>query len=307
MGTGALIAAGLVVLLLAAGGGEQQQGNGNGNGNGGQRQPVGPIPTPTTDDDVQLVKRTICDCAKRLGAQANQMTISACVLGELHPDVPWPAIPDYDDSTVQAVEQYVVDQVGAFLASPSAEAFCNEADTLVEILEELVAPAGSPTPGKFYQIRQGDNLATIARQALNATVPGMGDDGADGKGGQRRLDYIYCITSSPNWNMPLYASPSFSNTFPSFYGVNGMGLRRAFFPWHENAVKSALQGNMPRRAITQDGSRITGRGSDYGLLWLPPVNPAALSQFSQVTCAHVDWSDGSSSIDPPPELLARLS
>jgi hypothetical protein len=43
----------------------------------------------------------------------------------------------------------------------------------------------------------------------------------------------------------------------------------------------------------------------YGLLWLPPVSADALV-VGEVTCAPFTWTDGSSTIDPPPELLALL-
>jgi len=84
-----------------------------------------------------------------------------------------------------------------------------------------------------------------------------------------------------------------------------MGLRRAFFPWNEKAKVALSQYRMPARGMTTQGSKVPGVGTSFAMLWLPPVDPTALSQ-GVVTCGLVEWSDGSSSIDPPPQLLSLL-
>jgi hypothetical protein len=120
------------------------------------------------------------------------------------------------------------------------------------------------------------------------------------------MDYIRCVTSGPRWNWPLYASTYFTEPdFPAYYGVNGQGLARAFMPWNDDARAAIVQRRMPNRGFTQAGSKIPGVGNKYGLLWLPPVGLAELEQ-GIVTCGTMEWEDGSSSIDPPPELLALV-
>jgi len=305
---------GIAALALAMGGGEEDQ-SGNG-GNGGadgtpDRDPLGPIPVPGSDEDLAMIDAKVCQAAEDLGPNATAPQIQMRVAEDLHPDVAWPAYVDYDDATAVANWTYFGERAASYVASSDKQAWCSDQSgggTVADVLNEILVPTGgTPAPGMLYQIQKGDSLVDIARDALNAVVPGVAN-GTGNTARQARLDYIYCITSGPNWNMRLYSTQNdFSNTFPSYYGVNGIGLRQAFMPKHDDALSAILNGNMPTRGVTQAGAKVSGVGARYAMLWLPPVDPQALQQFGRVSCAHVDWSDGSSSIDPPPELLNRLS
>jgi len=291
--------AAILALLLSSGEGSKTRPPVNGG-----RQPVGPIPVPDSDDALMLVDQTICDCWEALGRPTDLAALRACVGETLHPDVPFPPIPG-DDATVTAVWELFTQRTEAFLAEPNKEAWCagESGDTPMDVLQEWVSD--TPVPGKFYLVgsdpglTSADSLSGISSKALNSVIAGAGNSNAD------RLDYMHCITSGPKWNWLLYASSSFSEQFPQWAGVNGMGLRRAFHPWHDEGKKAILERRMPKRAITQSGSRIAGVGSSYALLWLPPVDPGALGE-GIVTCGAVEWADGSSSIDPPPHILAML-
>jgi hypothetical protein len=291
--------AAILALLLSAGEGSKTRPPVN-----GDRQPVGPIPVPDSDEGLLLVDRTICDCWEALGRPTDMAALRACVGETLHPDVPFPPIAG-DDATVRAVWELFTQRTQAFLQAPDKEAWCDGLDGAepLDVIQEWFSDRA--VPGKFYlvggdpDLKAADSLSGIASRALNTVIAGAGNNNAD------RLDYMHCITSGPKWNWLLYASSSFSTQFPQWAGVNGMGLRRAFFPWHEEGKRAVLERRMPKRAITQAGSRIAGVGSSYALLWLPPVDPGALAQ-GVVTCGAVEWADGSSSIDPPPEILAML-
>jgi hypothetical protein len=300
--------AALLALLLGSqsgngGGGNGGGGNGGGDGNGG-RKPLGPIPVPSSDEDLRLVDLTICDCWEKLGKVDDLATLRSCVGEVLHPDVQFPPISG-DHATVSAVWELFGKRIQAFLAAADKQAWCDGLEPYdpVEVLEEWISEKA--VPGKFYVIGTdpekggSDSLSGITRRALNRALPGAGNDGGN------RLEYGKCITSGPAWNWPLYASSSFSETFPEYNAVNGMGLRRAFFPWHEDARKALVQRKFPKRAVTQSGSRISGVGSSYAMLWLPPVNKELLEQ-GIVTCDALEWSDGSSTINPPPEILDWL-
>lgn len=290
------IGLGLFALIAAAAGGEPKTGD---------RAPIGPIPVPQTDEDLLLIDKTICDCWVGLGNTNNANALRACLVEALHSDVPFPPI-NGDDTTVFAVWELFTQRVAAFLASENKDEWCGTetvvggvtpiADPL-DLLAEMISQ--TPQPGYMFQVANGDTLTNVVRAALNSVVPGAGDSSSN------RVQYMHCITSGPNWNWPLYASSSFSAQFPSYAGVNGMGLRRAFYPWHENAKVALSQYRMPKKGITTAGSKITGVGSSYAMLWLPPVDPDALDQ-GVVTCGALEHSDGSSSINPPPELLNLL-
>jgi len=270
----------------------------------GKRDPVGPIPVPGSDEDLKIVDQTICDCWEQLGQTANPAQLRQCVAETLHPDVPWPPIPA-DHSTVQAVWDLLSQRIQSFYTAPDKDAWCEGTEPYdpIDVLEEWISKKA--VPGKFYVVGDdpektgADSLSGITRRALNRTIPGKGNDNG------LRLDYMRCITSGPAWNWRLYASSSFSNNFPEWAGVNGMGLRRAFYPWHDDARKALAQRKFPKKAITNAGVRISGVGSSYGMLWLPPLNKELLEQ-DIVTCDALEWPDGSSTINPPPEILDYL-
>lgn len=310
MGTG-LILGGGILLLLMMGGGPPKPPPG--------RKPIGKLKLPETDAELLALRNFLCACAEEVGSNPTIDKIVACALRKMFPDEAWPAAQG-DDPTAFQLQSIVRDLSAKLLAAPTLEAFCNpgggggggggggsDEPTPVDRLKDFLSEPGKPTPGTFYAVQQGDTAANIARRALNKVVSGSGDQGGDGKGGARRLDYIHCITSGPRWNMTLYATSDSSGNYPAYYLVNGVGLRRAFNPWHDAAKARIVAEEMPSRGVTPEGSKIAGVGSDYALLWLPPVDPQALAEMGIVTCAHTTWGDGSSSIDPPPEILNSLA
>lgn len=157
-----------------------------------------------------------------------------------------------------------------------------------ELLEQYVSD--DPCPGHFYQIQPHDTPTGVAAQALGA-------DAAE----ENLIDYIHCWASGPNYNMPMFATPSTSKTFPHRLLVPGkrLGVRVAFLPRNDDALGAMLEGRLPRRTVDPDTGAPRGVGRSYGLLWLPPVD-------EEYSCASFEWPDGSSTIDPPPALLEML-
>lgn len=173
-------------------------------------------------------------------------------------------------------------------ASVAPVSGASESKSAIEkLLEEFVAD--TPTPGHFYQVQPGDTPLSVALAALGdrATV-------ADA------TDYLHCIASG-TYNMSVYGSPSTSKQFPAKFLVPGkrIGVRVAFLPRNEDALDLMLRGRHPRMTIDQRTGAPLGGASSYGMPWLPPVD----ERFS---CAPFEWDDGSSAIDPPPDLLERL-
>jgi hypothetical protein len=151
-----------------------------------------------------------------------------------------------------------------------------------------------PAPGVFYQLAPGDTLSDIARQVLDSWQDGLGVSGPS------RLAYMHCVTGGTRWNRRLYASPSYGTGFPQYTFVDGLGLRRAFSPWHDDARGRMRAGQWPERAVLHDrqGNRINGIGSSYGLLWLPDI------QGFQYLDGY--WIPICGELDPPKVLLDAL-
>lgn len=162
-----------------------------------------------------------------------------------------------------------------------------EKDKVLALLEELVTD--DPTPGRFYQVQPDDTPMAVALEALGPEA--QAQDG---------VEYLRCISSGPQWNMPLYATHSPSKQYPDAYLVPGvkLGVRAAFLPRNADALGEMIQGKMPERTVDRRTGKPYGKGSSYGLLWLPPVDDT-------YSCVY-EWEDGSSAIDPPPELFEEL-
>ena len=166
---------------------------------------------------------------------------------------------------------------------------------LAELLDVHVAD--EPLAGKFYQVRAPDSPEAVVRAAL-AGVGTYSD--------RQVLEYLYCVSSSP-WNLDRYGTPSTSDRYPARYLVPGfgLGLRAAFLPRNAEALDMMRRGLVPPRTVDKRRARSQGDHTAYGLLWMPPVCPEAMS-MGEVTCAPFEWEDGSSTINPDPELLALL-
>jgi hypothetical protein len=160
---------------------------------------------------------------------------------------------------------------------------------LEQLLERYVTD--DPTPNAFYQVQPGDTPIGVASAALGADADA-----------QAVTEYLMCIASGPNWNMPLYGTPSTSKKYPASLLVPGVqiGVRVAFLPRNEDALGLMLKERSPRMSVHAQTGESLLPGDSYGLLWLPPV----ADDFS---CAGYSWEDGSSAIDPPPAILERLS
>ena len=60
-------------------------------------------------------------------------------------------------------------------------------------------------------------------------------------------------------------------------------------------------GVIPGRSVDEHAKAL-GDGKSYGLLWLPPAS----LQSGHLTCVGFSWADGSSKLNPDPELLGLL-
>ena len=164
--------------------------------------------------------------------------------------------------------------------------------------------SSTPRPGWFYQLEPRDTPLGIARAVLehvqrNSRIPIRVT-------GAHCLDYWHTV-SSGRYNLRTYGSPSTSRRFPARLLVPGagLGLRPAFLPRHADARACFAAGRLPPRTVDQQGASIGG-GDCLGALWLPPVDDQALAH-GEVSCAALSWADGSSTIDPDPDFLGRMT
>lgn len=286
----ALIPAGALLLALAFG---------SKKASAKSRTPSGPCKGlgPITTELVEAAATPQWDAGVRGGALTSAVAQTMFPAGPWPLQDPWVVPADAPEKWACAWAEITRILVELGLGDPGTDG-----PSPGKVLGELIKT--NPTPGHFYKIKTGstaqqrDNLSKIARRALNSVVSGAGDSA------QNRLQYIYCMTSSPAWNLPLYGAKYTSSQVPALYSVNGYTLARAFMPWHEDAITEVQNGRMPTSMVEEDGSRISG-GSTLGLLWLPPVSEEDLRN-GVVTCGPFNWDDGTSSINPPPQLLNLL-
>jgi hypothetical protein len=296
-----------------------------------EREAAGPVEPPGLQDAewLRAFDTLLCECYATVGAGTTVAQLRLCMAPLAYPSVPsWPPV-EGDDATVFQVWEFMGTRIGAFLAGNAGAraAWCPPPvpppqppgpgpqpfeppkpapEPTLEPLEILVGmTATTPTVGRFFLIgsdpnKSGEPFSWVLRAALNRVVPGAGDS-AD-----NRHAYAQIITSGPRWNWPLYASTAGPTAnFPASTFVGGRSLRRAWDPWHANAKNAVAAGKAPARMMDLAGKRVGG-GNQYGLLWLPPVNVDFLKE-GVVSLQGLDWNDGSSVIDPPPELVDKLT
>lgn len=168
-----------------------------------------------------------------------------------------------------------------------------------DLVEQFESPDGDPEMGTLYDYGSGiPALANVSRRALqNAGVPSHSDN---------RIAYLRLIECSP-YNDALY-----NVKLPVEDGIVKMGRFRrdpAFGisgnPQHYDNLLRMKQGLAPRRAalrnsLTKVSEGVPG-GRRHADFWLPLLKPGTEIVGPG---AVATWQDGSSAINPPPEILA---
>ncbi len=156
--------------------------------------------------------------------------------------------------------------------------------------------AAEPRPCKFYQLQPGDTPYTVSRRALGS----VGRHTA-----AHVLEYWRCVTSC-QYNLGIWGGRSTTKRYPAELlapGI-GLGIRVAFLPRNEDALRAMAMGSHPQVCVDKDGAEL-GLGESLGAPWLPHVDREALAD-GEVTCRTYSWGDGTSSLEPDPELIALL-
>jgi hypothetical protein len=163
------------------------------------------------------------------------------------------------------------------------------------LIEEFESPDGDPQVGTLYSYgSQIPALANVARAALNTA--GIPSNSAN------RIAYMRLIECSP-YNDALYgvrlSEQSFNARFRNDqpFGISG-------YPQHYDNILRMKQGLSPRRAANRNHmSKTTEQvpgGRRHADPWLPLLKPGTTVVGP---AAVAEWQDGSSAINPPPEIL----
>lgn len=174
----------------------------------------------------------------------------------------------------------------------------------------IVSGLDSPAPrvGHYYQVAHGDTLlGTAPRSIVYQALLAFGGE-AIAKVPAKRLAYLDLILCS-GWNDYLYGTFGYgSGAHP---GPHGRSIR--MLRYHSDNRARLLAGAAPWRNIgigaPGDGGKGTGRPLESGraeafeYLWLPEISTQAIQANGSITTEGVRWADGSSKINPPPEVV----
>lgn len=249
----------------------------------------------------------MCELAAIMYAEGQTIsaeTLAMRFLSESFPDVDWAA--SQQDSDLAAVVQTAVAKATAILSDDTTCAQIFPASTLeqqaVAIFEAMRKP--TPTPGAFYRVQPGDTVGSILTTAATAAGSPLNANNL--------MAYGQCLSSGVAWNARLYLRPSTPITNPNdaaiYTEVSAGGIAQnidlAFMPQNPPVLDAIEQAKFPRANATYPDAAPL-EDDARGVLWLPPIQ--LTEQGEILTCGQLVWSDGTSSIDPPPEFLDLLN
>jgi hypothetical protein len=298
---GGLGVVGLVLASRRSSAGELE--GGQGQLEGGQGQLDG-FPLPSSDP----VKNGLCLAAKVLfdaGQTLTAPSVAGTYLTTMYPEVAWSSVITTGTEGQRAFYAGVLEQATAILADEGfCESFFPEAtlgEQAAATLTNMTRP--TPTAGSFYQVRAGDSLHGIITAAMTQAGAPLTSSNF--------YTYGQCLASGPSWNAPLYLRPSNPITNPNdplvFTQIDAGGtvqnLELAVQAANADVLEWVEAARLPPANFGEPPQPEEGF-SNFGRLWLPPIDTTDNGQV--LTCGLGVWSDGTSAIDPPPELLDML-
>lgn len=161
-----------------------------------------------------------------------------------------------------------------------------------DLIEKYEAP--DPEVGHFYQVRKGDTLALISREALFGTREAI----TSPKRRQAVMDLMIRIECVP-WNQRAYGRPAEELNAGHIAVENGWSdLGISFLPIYANN----------RKRIREKKPATSTRGHSYPYIWIPMINLDIFDGTGMVTMEGMNWPDteegqGYSMIDVPPEVM----
>lgn len=182
--------------------------------------------------------------------------------------------------------------------------------------EPVLHSTNTPSPGMFVDIgAQGawdpsDGYNKMLRQYLGSALS-MANLYVDGIANSPQYQEVRkrlreAITAVGGFNDLLYGQTNLvaagggaNNT----YVLNAQGRGLNWYPRHHNVKYAIGAGEAPERGTRLNGNKLSGAnaGSQQMLVWLPALDIDALKNG---VVDFLTWSDGSSTLDPPPQIRA---
>ncbi len=166
-----------------------------------------------------------------------------------------------------------------------------------------------PTPGTFYRIKgpnadpDFDAILSIARAAVGSGLAMAGEPIPLAQIPTSMVLAMKDLIACSPWNEALYGTTTQSHAGGGL-GMNPVGTGISMLPRHVNVLGRLQMGSVPARNIRLNGSKL-GSGSSHAQLWIPAINLELLADAGVVTTEGMEWSDGSSTLNPPPAVMAR--
>lgn len=153
-----------------------------------------------------------------------------------------------------------------------------------------------PRGGRFYCVQFRDRPADVVRHTLASC--GIEHPTA------AQIDAYMHLLGGGRYNPSLYGSRSTSIAFPSRWMVPGLGvgIRCAWLPRNQDALDAYIRGRTPKRTIDEKTGAAMTPHTAWGMLWLCPVELVD----GELTTSMTEWSDGSSTLDPPAPFLTGM-
>lgn len=149
--------------------------------------------------------------------------------------------------------------------------------------------------GHLYQIRYGDSLFEISREALFGTRDPVMEDWKN----QAIFDYAERIECGP-WNQTNYAvgPDKLDERHGNWVKTRPVQKGISFMPIYSDNKARMMMGLKPS----------ADPGDSYAFAWLPMINLDIFKKEKRVTLEGANWPDtpagmGHSMIDPPSEIL----
>lgn len=280
-------------------------------------------PFPWLADDV--------DAAIQAGAEVGICELnelSAHVADVVYPvdmndrKITWPKAPPWSLSTaepaaVQCLWERIKIRVNAKLAV-ELDSLCKPPGYTGKTPADVVGPWISPTPmpERFVRIRNMNNLTEFSRALLRHMT-----NSNQSFVGHPLVDDVMRIISNSPWNLTYFGTipavrdqpcgPYKSERKPAPYWAvqtpdGPREIIQAFCPKHEDHIAAMFAGHLPNRTIDEVGNVVLGGPKTWGVLWMPAMHLEMIGSESVVASGGT-WSDGSTKLAPPPEVLDVLS
>jgi hypothetical protein len=196
--------------------------------------------------------------------------------------------------------------------------------------EPTLQTSNFPTPGTFVDIgnasgswKPSHGYDSMVRAYLGSGLAMAGGDvtlATSGAGQELRKQVRQAIMAVGGFNDLLYGQTNLNyaggndpnkpggdpnKPVMASYVLNEQGRGLNWLPRHKDNLHRIPQGDAPKRATRLDGSKLGGAnaGSSQMLVWLPALDLDALAQ-PVPSVEFLTWSDGSSTLDPPPAIKA---